>query len=721
MRLRFSNSITLKMTLLVLGCTSLVFSIILGYNYSYSRKIILDEAEIKARNLTLSVANKIEQEFRAVTKIPQHIVSFLKTNDYNRTTLDRIIQGMVEDNPEVFGSAVGFEPNAFEEGVQSYSPYYYRTTNGLKYLQLGSASYNYFQRDWYHIPKVLKAPVWIEPYFHRRGGGIIMTAYSVPLLESAKDSAATKVKAIVSADVSLEWLTWLVASMRLGRTGYGFIMSDIGTIVTHPREEWIMRQSIFSLADEFGDSRLRQIGRAMIREKSGFTELGSTLTGEDAFIAYARIPSPGWSLGAVFPRSEIFEEVCGLYERTVLLAGLGLVLLLIASALVARSMARPLLRMSEATRKVVRGDLDIDLSDIRRKDEVGQLARDFTGMTAGLKERDRIRDTFGRYLTQEVVDRLLESKDGLRLGGEAREISMIMSDLRGFTALTSSRKPEEVINFLNHYLGKMVDILMEHRGIIDEIIGDGILAFFGAPEPMENHAASAVACALKMQAAMEEVNEGNEAEGLPRLEMGVAVNTGEVIVGNIGSEKRSKYGAVGLQVNFTGRAESFAVGGQVLVTKATYEELSDILRVRKVLKVEMKGMSGKVELYDITGIGEPYNVYLAENEETLVAVREMINVEVYRIDEKVVTESGTTARITHISSSSAIIVLHEKLSQWENVRLQLLNNQLAPVSGKVYAKVVSVVRVDDNHEAEVHFTSVSPEAEKVFRQRLGKK
>ncbi len=96
----------------------------------------------------------------------------------------------------------------------------------------------------------------------------------------------------------------------------------------------------------------------------------------------------------------------------------------------------------------------------------------------------------------------------------------------------------------------------------------------------------------------------------------------------------------------------------------------------------------------------------------------MINVEIYKIDEKVVTQSGITARITHISSSSAIIVLHEKLSQWDNVRLQLLNNQLAPVPGKVYAKVVSVARVDDNHEAEVHFTSVSPEAEKIFRERL---
>ncbi len=717
MRSRFSNSITFKMTFMVLGGTSLVFALVLSYSYHYSRKIIFEEAEMKARNLALSVANKIEQEFRAVAKVPRHLASFLRTDSYNKTTLGRIMREMAADNSEVFGLAVGFEFDAFEKGVHSYSPYYYKTGTGLKYLQLD----NYFQRDWFHIPKVLKEPVWIEPYFHKRGGGIIMTAYSLPLLESTENSAATKVKAVVSADVSLEWLTWLVASIKLGRTGYGFIMSDIGTIVTHPREEWIMRQSIFSLAEEYGDSRLRQIGRAMIREKSGFVELGSTLTGKDAFIAYARIPSPGWSLGAVFPRSEIFEEVCVLYERTVLLAGFGVVLLLIVSALVARSMARPLLHMSEATRKVVRGDLDIDLSDIRRKDEVGQLAQAFTRMAAGLKERDRIRDTFGRYLTREVVDRLLESKDGLRLGGEAREISMIMSDIRGFTAMASDRKPEEVICFLNRYLGKMVDILMEYRGIIDEIIGDGILAFFGAPEPMKNHAAAAVACALTMQAAMKEVKEGNKAEGLPHLEMGIAVNTGEVIVGNIGSEKRSKYGAVGSQVNFTGRAESFAVGGQVLVTKATYEELSDILRVRKVLKVEMKGMPGKVELYDITGIGEPYNVHLPENEETLVALREMINVEVYRLDEKVVTESGTTARITHISSSSAIIVLHEKLSQWDNVRLQLLNCQLTPVTGKVYAKVVSVARVDDNHEAEVHFTSVSPEAMKVFRERLGKK
>ena len=222
----------------------------------------------------------------------------------------------------------------------------------------------------------------------------------------------------------------------MGRTGYCFIISDTGHFVTHPNSELIMSESMFSLAEERHDPALRTIGLAMGREESGFVEIGPALSGEDAFLAYARIPSPGWSLGAVFPKKELLAEMNSLHQTTVLLAAGGLILLLVVSGLVARSIARPLRRMAAATEKVAHGDLDIDLSGIRTTDEVGRLAQSFMRMTEGLRERDRIRDTFGRYLTREVVNRLLESKDGLRLGGENREITMIMSDLRGFTALT---------------------------------------------------------------------------------------------------------------------------------------------------------------------------------------------------------------------------------------------------------------------------------------------
>ena len=622
MNVKLHNSIALKITLLVLGGTSIVLSLVLAYSYYTSKKIILGEAERNAHNLALSVARRIEQEFRVVEKVPQGVVCFLESTKWDKQSLLQVLQRNLIDSPEVYGSAIAFEPYSFSESVETYAPYYFKGKNGLEYLELKPPSYNYFQFDWYHVSRELRAPVWSEPYFDEGAGNILMATYSVPFYRLGANGERGRLEGIVTADVSLDWLTKLLRSISPGRTGYCFLVSGDGAFISHPDPNVIMRESLFSLAEESGKPRLRQIARTMLRKESGFVDLRDNLTAEDSFLAYARIPATGWSLGVVFLKSEIFAEVNKLLRITTVLSAVGIILLLTVSMLTARSIARPLRRMAGAAGRVAAGDLDVDLSDIKSRDEVGLLAQAFTRMTQGLKERDFIRNTFGRYLTREVVNRLLESKDGLRLGGEARNISLMMSDLRGFTALTSGMSPEQVISFLNRYLGKMVDILTEYRGTIDEIIGDGILAFFGAPESMEDHPAKAVACALKMQTAMDEINSLNETDGFPRLEMGIAVNTGDVVVGNIGSERRTKYGAVGSQVNFTGRMESFTVGGQVLISQSTYERSGDLLDIRKVLTVEMKGLKGTVNLYDVQAIKGPHNVRLPDRDETPVALRE---------------------------------------------------------------------------------------------------
>jgi class 3 adenylate cyclase len=393
-------------------------------------------------------------------------------------------------------------------------------------------------------------------------------------------------------------------------------------------------------------------------------------------------------------------------------------MLLAVSLLVAQSLALPLKHMASAAAKVAQGDLNIDLSDIKSRDEVGSLAQAFTKMTEGLKQRDFIRDTFGRYLTKEVVNRLLETKDGLRLGGESREISIMMSDIRGFTAVTADMRPEQVITFLNRYLGRIVEILLDHRGTIDEIVGDGILAFFGAPEPLEDHPARAVACALRMQLAMDEINALNEKEGLPHIEMGVAVNTGNVVVGNIGSEKRSKYAAVGSQMNFTGRMESYTVGGQVLISTSTYEKLSDVLDIRKEIKVEMKGMPGKVTLFDVVGIRGTENVHLPRQDDTPVLLREPVNVRINRLDEKAVTDATLSASITHASPNSAILALPEKIKQWENLKLEMLDGKMHRIVGDIYGKVVSVTQNGSTCEAVIRFTSIPRDAYLALRKNL---
>lgn len=386
MTVRPYNSIGLKITLLVLCGTSIVFALAMAYSYSYSRTIMLDAAESNARNLTLSVARRIEQEFRAVAKLPDDLGAFLESGPCDKDRLLILVRRLVERNGEVFGSAVAFEPNAFDQGLRSYAPYCYKGKSGITYEQLGSDSYDYFTKDWYHLPRILQSPVWIDPYFDEGGGGIVMTTYARPFFERGPVGAQAKVRGVITADVSLEWLAKLVGSIQAGRTGYCFIISDTGTFVTHPRPEWIMWESMFSLAEERHLPVLRSSGLAMIREEAGFTDIGPALTGEDAFLAYARIPSPGWSLGAVFPKKELLAEVDSLYRTTVLLAAGGLVFLLVVSLLVARSISQPLRRMAAATGKVAHGDLDIDLPDVHRKDEVGQLAKCFVGMTQDLKK-----------------------------------------------------------------------------------------------------------------------------------------------------------------------------------------------------------------------------------------------------------------------------------------------------------------------------------------------
>ena len=159
-----------------------------------------------------------------------------------------------------------------------------------------------------------------------------------------------------------------------------------------------------------------------------------------------------------------------------------------------------------------------------------------------------IRETFGRYLSDEVVATLLGSPSGLEIGGEKRTLTMMMTDLRGFTSLSGRLAPERVVDILNRHLAAMVKIIKQYQGTIDEFIGDAIFVLFGAPILQEDGAQRAVACAVAMQLAMESVNEQNRKEDLPEVEMGIGIHTGQVVLGNCGSPERMKYGVVGSSI-----------------------------------------------------------------------------------------------------------------------------------------------------------------------------
>ena len=210
-----------------------------------------------------------------------------------------------------------------------------------------------------------------------------------------------------------------------------------------------------------------------------------------------------------------------------------------------------------------------------------------------------IRATFGRYVSDEIVKNLLEEPEGLKLGGDLREVTMLMSDIRQFSTICENLPPEQVMRMLNNYLGTMSEIIMSHQGTIDEFIGDAILAIFGAPISRVDDADRAVRCALEMQQGMIDINRDNSREGLPEISMGIGVNTGAVIAGNIGSEKRSKYGVVGHHVNLTARIEAQTAGGDVLISRSTLDKLGIIVELGQEVQVTVKGINEPVSMYQV--------------------------------------------------------------------------------------------------------------------------
>lgn len=210
-----------------------------------------------------------------------------------------------------------------------------------------------------------------------------------------------------------------------------------------------------------------------------------------------------------------------------------------------------------------------------------------------------IRATFGRYLSDDIVTDILERPRGLELGGDRREVTIMMADIRGFSRLTEQLPPERVVSLLNRYLGAMSGIILQHGGTIDEFLGDAILAVFGAPRRHDDDPERAARCALAMQRAMAGINAANRHDALPDLHVGIALNTGTVIAGNIGSERRSKYGFVGHAMNVTSRIEDAAGRGEILVADSTRRALGAAYRFGEARTLRAKGIDEALILHPL--------------------------------------------------------------------------------------------------------------------------
>ncbi|WP_392534352.1 CHASE2 domain-containing protein [Nostoc sp. C117] len=325
-----------------------------------------------------------------------------------------------------------------------------------------------------------------------------------------------------------------------------------------------------------------------------------------------------------------------------------------------------------------------------------------------------MRKTLGRYLTDEIVANILETPSGLKLGGERRKVTVLVSDLRGFSAISEQLPPEEVVRILNLYLGAMTDVINQHKGTINEFMGDGIFVIFGAPISRPDDSQRAIACAIAMQLAMKQVNEKNQQMNLPILEMGIGINTGEVVAGNIGSQKRAQYTVIGSHVNLAARIETYTVGGQILISENTCKDANIDLRIAGELQIKPKGIKDPVTICDIRGIGGQHNLFLPEDDEAMVTLNAEVPLEYSILQGKHAEGTVFAGNLVCLSEKAAQLQSLHSLETLNNLKLKLLikseiSSEISTEEEYIYAKVIKQSDVEKNLFL-IRFTAIPPKA-----------
>ena len=348
---------------------------------------------------------------------------------------------------------------------------------------------------------------------------------------------------------------------------------------------------------------------------------------------------------------------------------------------------------------------------------VDRLVSSIEDFITNIRENRESGDDAG--VRQELHQRLgwvVEQTTGLPVGGQALEVTVVLSDLRGFSVITEGYSPRQVVDMLNRYFDRMCEIIYRYGGTVDKFMGDSIMALFGAPVSRPNYIEHAVCCAVEMQIAMDAFNKENENLGMPNLYMGIGINTGGVIAGKIGSDLHSEYTVIGNEVNLASRIEAYSLRGQILISEKTFSQIRDLVCVENPIYVSVKGRREPTPLYELLSVGEPYNLEVPERE-----ARRSLRVEVnipfeFQICEgKVVRSDTCEGRILNISSGGMFASTLAEIEPYFDMRFRLELNILGVKSSDIYGKILRVKKSAELYEMNIEFTAINPQDRKVIK------
>lgn len=302
-----------------------------------------------------------------------------------------------------------------------------------------------------------------------------------------------------------------------------------------------------------------------------------------------------------FTREIIDARLAEARTRILVTAAILALVGIVGSLLLARRVSRPIVRLAEGTKAIGNGDYGhrIERWRVAGPDELSDLVESFNGMAEALRQKELIKGAFSRYVGHQIVEEVLKEPDRTRLAGRRQEVSVLFADICGFTALSERLDPERVLGILNEFFGFLTEITHRFRGTVDKFMGDSVMAVFGSPGSMPDHALRAVMAAVCMQKMVERLNRRREARGEDPIIFRIGVNTGEVIVGNLGSDERMEFAVIGDPVNVAYRLQGIAPGGSVYITDATFRQVQDIVVYRPLPAESVRGRQQAVAVLEV--------------------------------------------------------------------------------------------------------------------------
>ncbi len=376
-----------------------------------------------------------------------------------------------------------------------------------------------------------------------------------------------------------------------------YILNPEGIFVAHSNSEFLMES-------KKSDRSFNGLMPQHLRDRSSIYEI--SYKGNDVFIVSAPIYKRNsktelGSVNIVFSKGNIILIVNKVLMYILIFVFAGLIAISLFMWIMVSYVTKPLEYLTKGVDEISRGNYDVYIEKLTN-DELGELTHGFNHMAKNLKDKEVIREMFSKYLSPDIAEYLLKNKENIALGGETRYLTVMFTDIRGFTGMSEEFSPEDVVKFLNNYFTEMVDFIFKNKGTLDKFLGDGILAVYGAPVDLPEHPLSAVRTAVQMMKYMNEYNQKRLQWDKKPLYIGAGINTGAAVIGNIGSKQRSEYTVIGDTVNTASRIQGLTGLNEIFVSESTHRDVCDSVISEYMGEYKVKNKKEPIKIYKIIGM-----------------------------------------------------------------------------------------------------------------------